>query len=179
MEKYCTQCDQTKPHSEFSKLTRAKDGLQPQCKSCNKINNAKFRKKRPKYQKSYYDTPKGYENKIKALNKYWDQDGAGIYIVKNSKSGKVYVGCSSQLKRRQLEWNSWLAARDTYHINHKMIADVDKYGADSFEFEILEVLDNPQKKTLLKREYFYIQMYKKVCEMYNIDAVDRPKKPRD
>ena len=179
MEKYCNQCDQTKSLDEFSKLSKAKDGKQPQCKACNKVNNAKFRKTRPKYQEDYYYTPQGYKNKIKAVNKYWNQDGAGIYVIKNTKSGKLYVGQSLQLKRRQLEWKQWLAARDTYHINYKMIADVDKYGADSFKFGILEVLENPQKKTLMKREYFYIQMFNKVVEMYNIDVVDRPKKPRD
>lgn len=35
--KTCNRCDETKPYDEFSRMTKAKDGYQYTCKTCNKI----------------------------------------------------------------------------------------------------------------------------------------------
>lgn len=37
-DKYCIKCKQTKPASEFHRLTRGRDGLQAYCKECNKAS---------------------------------------------------------------------------------------------------------------------------------------------
>lgn len=33
--KICTKCGENKPHEDFHKLSKSKDGLQPKCKLCN------------------------------------------------------------------------------------------------------------------------------------------------
>jgi HNH endonuclease. len=43
MYKTCTKCGAEKPHAEFSKHKRAKDGLQPYCKACDNEHNKKWR----------------------------------------------------------------------------------------------------------------------------------------
>lgn len=46
--KICTHCKQNKPISEFYKHCIMKDGLASWCKSCNKENGDRWRKKNPK-----------------------------------------------------------------------------------------------------------------------------------
>lgn len=69
--KICTKCKETKDISEFHKKSKAKDGLQPRCKSCtntylikwqhanpDKVKASKFRRRDAEkaYQVNYYLT---------------------------------------------------------------------------------------------------------------------------
>lgn len=167
MGKCCIQCGEEKALDQFSKNSRAKDGLQTACKACNKINNAKFRQTKPEYQKQYWGTPKGHENRYKASQKFFDKKGAGIYILKNKVTGKIYVGKSTQLQRREVEWRMYLNNLNTDH-SRKMIGDdVEKYGVEAFEMIIIEKVENPTKELLLKRERYYVKLFKKIGEIYN------------
>ena len=165
--KVCQQCKEDKPLEQYSKCSKFEDGKQKACKACNKINNAKFRKKRPQYQNKYYRTEIGKANKIKALNKSWDSLGAGIYVIVNTKTGSVYVGESHQLNRRKLEWSSWINNKFYQYMNSDFIAEIEKYGTDCWEWKVVEVLENPQKKTLLRKENEYIKIYQKVTKVLN------------
>ena len=165
--KFCNQCNKDKSLDEFSKLSRSKDGKQPQCKSCNKINNAKFRESRPDYQNQYYGTDKGRANKIKALERYWDTLGAGIYVIVNKESGSVYVGETNRLQRRKIEWYTWINNRDYHYMNFEFAQEIEKYGTDCWKWEVVEVLENPQKKTLLRKENEYINIYSKITKVLN------------
>ena len=165
--KYCSQCREDKPLDQFSKLSSSKDGKQPQCKSCNKVNNARFRKKRPKYQNQYYQTETGRINKRKALDKAWDSLGAGVYVIVNKESGSVYVGESHQLQRRKLEWSSWINGKMYHLMNREFAAEIEKYGTDVWEWKVVEVLEKPQKKTLLRKENEYIKIYSKITNVLN------------
>lgn len=167
MSKTCIQCREEKPLEQFSKCSRNKDGLQTACKACNKINNAKFRQTKPEYQKGYWGTPKGAENRYKASQKFFDRKGAGIYIIKNKVTGKIYVGKSTQLQRREQEWRMYLNNLNTDH-SRKMIGnDVEKYGVEAFEMIIIEQIENPTKELLSKRERYYVKLFRKVGEIYN------------
>ena len=167
MVKTCIQCSEEKPVEQFSKCSRNKDGLQTACKACNKINNARFRQTKPEYQKQYWGTPKGYENRYKALQKFFDKKGAGIYILKNKVTGKIYVGKSTQLQRREIEWKMYLNNLNTDHSRRTIGDDVEKYGVDAFEMIIIEKIENPTTEILSKRERYYVKLFKKVGEIYN------------
>lgn len=60
MKKKCTQCSQVKPLDCFCKKKAAKDGLQSQCKDCNKEILKKWRKDNPNYYDHYYKLKVGY-----------------------------------------------------------------------------------------------------------------------
>ena len=81
---------------------------------------------------------------------------AGIYRIINSSNGKCYVGSSIDINRRRLEHFSALS--HNRHVNNHLQNAYNKYGKDSFIFEVienLEITDNI-KEDLLEREQFWI-----------------------
>ena len=54
MEKRCTQCGETKAHSEFTKEKKGKNGLRSQCKECRSLYD---RKRKRELQDTGYNTP--------------------------------------------------------------------------------------------------------------------------
>ena len=81
---------------------------------------------------------------------------AGIYRIINSSNGKCYVGSSIDINRRRLEHFS--ALLHNRHVNNHLQNAYNKYGKDSFIFEVienLEITDNI-KEDLLEREQFWI-----------------------
>ena len=85
---------------------------------------------------------------------------AGIYRIINSSNGKCYVGSSIDINRRRLEHFSALS--HNRHVNNHLQNAYNKYGKDSFIFEVienLEITDNI-KEDLLEREQFWIDNLK-------------------
>jgi len=60
--KVCSKCGESKPRSEFSKNRRKKDGLQDQCKGCDKQYRQENREHRLEYLKQWHQ-----ENRERAL----------------------------------------------------------------------------------------------------------------
>lgn len=81
---------------------------------------------------------------------------AGIYRIINSSNGKCYVGSSIDINRRRLEHFS--ALLHNRHVNNHLQNAYNKYGKDSFIFEVIENLEitNNIKEDLLEREQFWI-----------------------
>lgn len=80
--KHCWNCKETKPISCFSKQTRSKDGLQSQCKECDKRTREKNKEQRLKYNREYY-----YNNQEQLLTKKKEYyvNNKEIILNKNSK----------------------------------------------------------------------------------------------
>lgn len=57
--KQCSACEAMKPHDEFHKRSRSRDGLQHICKSCNK-----------EQRKAYYKTAHGRDRNITTGRRY-------------------------------------------------------------------------------------------------------------
>ena len=75
----------------------------------------------------------------------------GIYKIKCLKNGKVYIGQSVNIKKRLIEHIRELEKGT--HDNQKMQSSYNKYGGNSFTFEVLEVVDD--KKHLTSREKYW------------------------
>lgn len=59
--KYCNKCKEEKPKSEFNKRRSMKDGLQPQCRSCQKLYfNSYYEKNGEKVRKDTYKRVRQY-----------------------------------------------------------------------------------------------------------------------
>lgn len=67
----------------------------------------------------------------------------GVYCVRNTINGKLLVGISRDLpailNRQRAE------LRMGTHRNRALQKDLDEYGADNFEVEILDTLDSPER----------------------------------
>ena len=99
-----------------------------------------------------YSNPKSDKSKILSENK----GKPGIYLWKNKKNGKKYVGSSVNLANRLRNYfnTSYLSdLKDIMLIYKALLA----YGFDGFTLEILEYCE---PSDLIKREQYYINLLK-------------------
>lgn len=80
---------------------------------------------------------------------------SGIYAITNTVNGNRYIGSSANISRRWSE-HKRLLSKNMHHSGHLQNA-WNKYGADSFEFSVVEYCEIDQ---LLDREQFCIDSEK-------------------
>lgn len=88
----------------------------------------------------------------------------GIYCITNTVNGKQYVGQSTDIDAR------WRHHRDLLnagcHVNRHLQYAWNKYGAESFRFSVLEILEDD--KHISEREIFWIQELDTFENGYNL-----------
>ena len=89
-----------------------------------------------------------------------------VYSITNIKNGKRYIGVSQQVETRK-RVHFW-ALKNGKHKNTKLTNAYEKYGVESFEFEIIETLENVTREFLLEREIYYINKYNSYKDGYNM-----------
>lgn len=103
--KICSRCEQEKPHNEFYKDKRTKDGRAYQCKECQKERASKnYKEKRTKKKrKEYYEQTKAKQRK--QARKYYKENKEDVLEkqreYRNSKKGKKVMK-KAHKKRREL-----------------------------------------------------------------------------
>jgi group I intron endonuclease len=85
----------------------------------------------------------------------------GIYCIKNTINGKIYVGSSVNIKKKFR--NHLLSLRKNQHPNFKLQSSFNKHKEESFIFYVLE--DVLEKENLIAREQFHIDT---LAPVYNI-----------
>jgi group I intron endonuclease len=88
---------------------------------------------------------------------------SGIYAIINSANGKVYIGSSSNIKRRWKEHRTYLTSGT--HKNQHLQSSYNKYGTQSFSFVVMEACES---ETLTEREQFWMDSIGSVKNGYNI-----------
>jgi group I intron endonuclease len=81
---------------------------------------------------------------------------SGVYAIVNKANGKLYVGSSIDLKKRESDHFKDFAKGEA--INRHLKYAVLKYGIENFEFIVLEYCEN-----LLEREQYYWEIHKDNC----------------
>lgn len=88
---------------------------------------------------------------------------SGIYVILNVKSRKIYLGQAQSIRKR---WDDHRSALNrNKHKNRHLQAAWNKYGADSFKFQILEYCS---VETLSEREQHYLNIYMPKGLCYNL-----------
>lgn len=90
---------------------------------------------------------------------------SGIYAIVNKVNFKVYIGSAVDLERRKYDHLKDL--RKNRHYNSKLQNAWNKYGEESFIFDILEVVEDKTK--LLDVEQFWINFSNCAKIGYNIN----------
>lgn len=105
----------------------------------------------------------------------------GIYMIKNIKNSKCYIGQQVNIKKRW-KLHVW-ELNNSKHSNEHLQCAWNKYGKDSFEFSVLEICSREQ---LNEKEIEYIDFYHANDPVYgyNITAggdglLDVPKETRE
>ena len=82
----------------------------------------------------------------------------GIYKITNTVTGDFYIGSSKNVKRR---WrNHKCSSKWNEKPNNPMYLDMQKYGVDKFELEILEVVEEVESDKLKEKEQEFIELLK-------------------
>lgn len=63
----------------------------------------------------------------------------GVFIIKNNKNNKIFMGSSLNLK--SIDFKNFMMLDSGLHFNSELQKDWNIFGKDSFSFEILELLD--------------------------------------
>lgn len=92
---------------------------------------------------------------------------SGIYSITNTVNGKRYVGSAVNLRCRWNQHRSDLSLRR--HKSPKLQAAWNKYGSVSFEFAVIELVEN--KALLITREQAWIDALGVVASGYNTRPV--------
>lgn len=90
---------------------------------------------------------------------------AGIYTIRNTVNGKLYVGSTAWFRRRFKDHRKDF--RQKKHHCIPLMRAWKKYGASAFVFEILEIVQDPTQEKLLGREQAYLDHYQPKW-LYNI-----------
>ena len=91
----------------------------------------------------------------------------GVYKIENTITGDFYIGSSIDVKRRWREhkrpsvWNRYL--------KHPLYSDMQKYGVDKFDFQILAEVEIEQLK---ETEQEFIEMLKPTYNNINAKGWD-------
>lgn len=91
---------------------------------------------------------------------------SGIYGIENLINGKIYIGSAINLARRKNKHFSNLRADK--HINKHLQSAFNLYEEESFVFKILE---HCESKDLIKREQYYIDLYRSIRNLYNVRSI--------
>ena len=101
----------------------------------------------------------------------------GIYKITNTITGDFYIGSSKDVKRR---WNEHkFPSRWNRYSNSQLYKDMQKYGLDKFELQILEEVE---PCSLKEKEQQYIERLKPTYNQMNAKGRDferRKKKKKE
>lgn len=95
-----------------------------------------------------------------------EYDGAGIYIIKNVTTGKVYVGSSRHIRQRAKAHD--LSFRNGT-CNQKFLEDIHK--GHKFVCEVVEKYSKITRYELRDKEEYYARKYKAHKDGYNTACV--------
>jgi group I intron endonuclease len=94
---------------------------------------------------------------------------AVIYQITNMVNGKYYIGSAESFARR--EWQHKYDLKKGTHKNPRLQAAWNKYGADSFVFEVLEELAPTAVTFDVENLYLFQHVGRPECYNINTDAV--------
>ena len=95
-----------------------------------------------------------------------DYNGAGIYMIRNLMTGKMYIGSSNHIRNRIKEHDQYMRKG---RCNNKFLEDIDK--GHKFTCEVVEKHDNIMFVELRDRELYYVKKYDCYNTGYNTQVV--------
>lgn len=90
---------------------------------------------------------------------------SGIYLIKNTKNSKVYIGSAVNLRLR-LQRHYYELSKNI-HSNVHLQRSFNKNGKNAFKVQILEMYSSIQYKELLSIEEYYIHKFDAIKNGYN------------
>ena len=92
---------------------------------------------------------------------------SAVYKITNTVTGDFYIGSSNDVKRRWAEHKS--PSRWNKRPNNPMYIDMQEYGKDKFEFQVIEVVE---EGSLKEKEQYFIEILKPTYNNYYANGWD-------
>lgn len=171
MQKECRKCGKVQPHSEFSKCTKNKDGLQYQCRDCNRKSNHKFRTEiNPEHHQKWQHN--NMKRLCELVRNYRKADkNSLIYSIRNP-DGETYIGMTQMhLSVRKLEHISnyrKASVGNNYAPLPLLHSSFTKWGVDNHTFEIVLDMGDTDRKQLAFIETSFIQAFQEINKSLNV-----------
>lgn len=105
-------------------------------------------------------------NEQRVIVSFPSYDGAGIYMIRNLTSGKVYIGSSKNILQRAKAHDQSFRHGTC---NQKFLEDISK--GDKFVCEVIEKCSKITLRELRDKEYYYVRKYNADSEGYNTAIV--------
>ena len=91
----------------------------------------------------------------------------GIYSITNTSNGKIYIGSSVDIEHRWRTHKSLL--KNNIHCNRHLQSAWNKYGSESFIFEIVNVCD---KENLIELEDYFMAAFNAMNRRYGYNFIN-------
>ena len=168
--KKCSKCRAVKETTQFSKCSSAKDGFQPNCKSCNKKDNLKFREEiNPEHHAEWQR--KNPQVVYRILKKHRRADKSPlIYSIKNP-DNDVYIGMTEahlSVRKGEHKLHYRKSKQGKQHPLPLLHDSFDKYGIENHKFEVVVELEGYDRKQLAYVESSFIQSFKEIGKSLNV-----------
>lgn len=171
MQKECSKCGEVKPHSQFSKCSSHKDGLQYQCRECNRKSNHKFRTEiQPEHHAEWQRTNLGRLCEIVAKYRKADKSSL-IYSIRNPE-GETYIGMTQMyFSVRKLEhishFRKYKKGQSNVHLP-LLHYSFEKYGIDNHQFEVIVDMGDTDREQLSFIETSFIKAFQEIGKSLNV-----------
>ena len=96
---------------------------------------------------------------------------SGVYKITNTITGDCYIGSSNDVKRRWKE-HKWPSVWKRYS-NNQMYIDMQKYGVEKFDFEVIEEAEEGKLK---ETEQKFIELLKPTYNSIRANGLDIERK---
>tara|TARA_B100000424_G_scaffold100249_1_gene75207 strand:+ start:241 stop:969 length:729 start_codon:yes stop_codon:yes gene_type:complete len=155
--KFCNSCKQQLSYSYFG-IDRTRDeGFQNCCRQCKSKRDKKYKSK-----------PEIKAKSLERSRKRRREMPAGVYMIRNIKTNKIYFGQSRILYKRINDHLSHF--KNKTHDNVHIRSDIRRFGADSFEISVVkEYPSDTSREILFEHEQRLIDEYlAEGKDLYNI-----------
>lgn len=169
--KECKKCNELKEYSQFSKNSRKKDKLQDRCKSCNRVDNRKFRTEiNPEHHSKWQK--QNMQRVGQLIGKYRRGDKAGVIYGLVAPDGAVYVGQTKthlnvRIIEHKVKYRRFLEGK-LKNVHPLLFQSFNKYGFENHKVEVLFEDKDISRKELKQMETTFIQAYKQNGNSLNI-----------
>ena len=179
--KYCKDCDQWLPLYNFSKNSRARDGLQNKCKECQSAYHTNWRTVQNRegynnYMRNYFKQRREEDPQFRVISSLRSRLSNLISNNNHSNTLSTYLRCSDQfffswLQFQFDEYMNWNNFGTYWHVDHVKPVAMYNHDNEAAKYECwnwrnlrpLEASENKQKSDKVDYDLYEEQKWK-ACE---------------
>tara|TARA_R110002167_G_scaffold238230_1_gene443369 strand:+ start:45 stop:641 length:597 start_codon:yes stop_codon:yes gene_type:complete len=164
----CRVCENKRTKENRKKSPEKWKAYREKTKEARNLKRRKRYSEDEEFRKNQLESTKKWRIKNPGANQGYKTDIPGVYQIKNCITGKVYIGESIHHERRIGQHKSYLRGR--IHPNSSLQEDWNKFGEESFKFEVLYFNTEATKEQIYLKETEIIDnVILEGIDLYNLE----------